>query len=205
MPACYFEKSMMHRALRGLTLLACAAALYAPAQQTTTPQPPAGLETDWDIAAVLNEISAHASHVMPVLDRADAKSWQAKGAPAAYAAQLQSAKDQAGSIAAGAKSLARDPEKLSAGLELYFRVQGLATMLGSLADALRKYQSPADASALIALSAENDANRDRLQRYLVNLAAEREKEYVVMDQEAQRCRGMAPAATAPKTVSKRKK
>lgn len=192
---------MMHRALRGLTFLACVAALYAPAQQTTVPQSPAGLETDWDIAAVLNEISAHASRLAPVLDRADAQSWLAKGASVTYAAQLRSAKDQAGSIAAGAKSLARDPEKLSAGLELYFRVQGLATTLGSLADALRKYQSPADASALVALSAENDANRDRLQRYLVNLATEREKEYVVMDQEAQRCRAMLPAPA----ISKRKK
>jgi hypothetical protein len=66
-------------------------------------------------------------------------------------------------------------------------------MLGSVEEALRKYQSPADAEALVALSAENDANRDRFQQYLVNLAAEREKEYTVMDQEAQRCRGILTA------------
>jgi hypothetical protein len=69
-------------------------------------------------------------------------------------------------------------------LELFFRLQGLESMLGSVEEALRKYQSSADAAALVALAAENDINRDRLQQYLVNLAAEREKEFAVMDQEA---------------------
>ena len=125
-----------------------------------------------------------------MLDNVDARSWVARGASDTYLAQLQSSKDQARALADGAKTLARHPEQLSASLEIYFRIQGLETMLGSLAEGIRKYQTPAAAQALIALAAQNGANRDRLQKYVVNLAAERERDLQVMDREAQRCRGI---------------
>jgi hypothetical protein len=175
--------------MRGLVLFACAAVLPAQAP-APAPQAPAGLEAAWDIAAVLQEISAHASKMMPMLDKIDAGQWMQKGAPEAYAAQLQSSKDQARSLAEGAKVVAKHPEQLSATIELYFRIQGLETLTGSLAEAMRKYQTPEAAQALLAYTAQNGANRDRLQRYIVNLAAEREHDLQVMDREAQRCRGM---------------
>ena len=75
-------------------------------------------------------------------------------------------------------------------------------MLNSLEAGLRKYQTVADAQALAALNAENGANRDRLQRYIVNLAAQREQDYQVMDREAQRCRGVLTQAP-PKPVKKK--
>ena len=39
-------------------------------------------------------------------------------------------------------------------------------------------------------AAENGANRERFQHYIVELAAEHEQEYAIMDHEAQHCRGM---------------
>jgi hypothetical protein len=75
-------------------------------------------------------------------------------------------------------------------------------MLASVEEAIRRYQSPANAQALTILQAENDGNRDRLQRYIVNLAAEREQDLVVMDREAQRCRGIL-TQVPPKTVRKK--
>jgi hypothetical protein len=190
----------MNRVLRGLTLLTCAAALSAQTQPSTTSEQPAGLESDWDMAAVLQEMSAYAAGLLPALDRADAKSWVAKGAPETYAAQLQFCKDQAQALADGAKALATNPETLSAALLVLFREQSLETMLGSVAEAMRKYQSADTAQELVALTAQGGANRDRLQQYVVNLAAEHEKEYQVMDKEAQRCRGivLTPPATAKK-------
>ena len=137
-----------------------------------------------------------------MLDNVDARSWVARGASDTYLAQLQSSKDQARALADGAKTLARHPEQLSASLEIYFRIQGLETMLGSLAEGIRKYQTPAAAQALIALAAQNGANRDRLQKYVVNLAAERERDLQVMDREAQRCRGIL-TEPPPKTGKKR--
>jgi hypothetical protein len=103
---------------------------------------------------------------------------------------LQSSKQQAQALADGAKALAGNPEALSAELQVLFREQGLETLLGSVAEAMRKYQSADAAQQLTALAAESGADRDRLQQYVVNLAAQREKEYQVMDQEAQRCRAL---------------
>jgi hypothetical protein len=177
----------------------CAAALYA--QAPSAAKQPAGLETDWEIAPVLQEISAHATRLLPVLDKVDARAWVARGASDTYVAQLQSSKEQAKAVAGEAKALAANPERLSASLEVLFRIQGLENMLGSLGEAIRKYQGAADAQRLASIVAQGGANRDRLQRYVVNLAAEREQDLQVMDREAQRCRGIltqAPAKTGRK-------
>ena len=172
--------------------------------QRRRPGDPAGLETEWDIGAVLGEMSAHAGRLAPMLDKIDVKSWIAKGASETYQAQWQSSKDQNKAIANGAKALSQNPERLSAGLELFFRLEGLETMLGSLEEGIRQYQTPALAQELAGLEAENGVNRGRLQRYIVDLAAQREQEYTVMDREAQRCRGMVFSAQPPKTSGKKK-
>jgi hypothetical protein len=196
----------MHLALGGVLLLACAAALQpqTPPAQPAAQGPPAGLQTEWDIAVVLGEIGAHAGRLPPVLDRIEVKSWIEKGAPDTYQAQLQSSQEQAKALADGAKSLAGSPERLSAAIELFFRIQGLETMLGSLEEGIRKYQNPALAQELAGLEAENGVNRDRLQRYIVELAAQREREYEVMDREAQRCRGMVFSSTPGRASGKTK-
>jgi len=193
-----------HRSFTGLLILACAAALHA--QSPAVPKPRAGLEADWDIAAVLQEISAHANRLSTLLDKFNAQEWVAKGASETYGEQLQSSKDQAKALAAGATALAANPERLSASLEVYFRIHSLESMLASVEEAIRRYQSPANAQALAMLQAENDSNRDRLQKYIVNLASEREQDLAVMDREAQRCRGIltqAPPKPVRKTVGKK--
>jgi len=193
----------MSTGLRRLTLIACAVALCA---QTPSPQAPqsqqTGLETDWAIAAALQEIGVHATRLLPALKQIDARSWVDQGASETYAEQLQAAQDQTQALADGVKTLAKDPEKLSLALELYFRMQSIDSMLGSVEEGMRKYQNPASAQALVSLQAEAGPNRDRLQRYLVDLAAVREQQLHVMDQEAQRCRG---TLTAPASKSGKKK
>jgi hypothetical protein len=191
-------------AVRVFALLCCAA-LYGqtPAGQNAAPADASGLETAWEIAPVLEEISAHAGRLLPALDRVDARAWVDKGASETYLEQLQSAKDQAKALADQAKALARSPEKLSAGLVVLFRIQSLESIIGSLIEGMRKYQSAAAAQELAALSAENGANRDRFQRYLVNLAADEEQRVAVMDKEAQRCRNMVTAPAPPRTEKKK--
>jgi hypothetical protein len=194
----------MNRAVRGLMVLVCAGAFSAQTQSPASPQQQqsAGLESDWEIAAVLQQISAHANRILPLLDRVDTREWASKGAPEAYAAQLQSSKDQARALVDGAKALAASPEALSDELQVLFREQGLEMLLTSVAEGVRKYQSPATAQELVAMAAESGADRDRLEHYVVNLAAEREKEYQVMDKEAQRCRALV---LAPPPPTKKKK
>ena len=185
----------------------CAAALYGQTQPgqggATPPAAPEGLETAWEIAPVLQEMSAHAGRLLGELDRVDARSWVNQGASETYVEQLQSAKEQAKALADGAKALSSNPERLSAGLVVFFRVQSLETIIGSLVEGLRHYQNTGEAQTLAALSAENGANRDRFQRYLVNLAADEEQRVEVMDKEAQRCRSLV-AAPAPTRTGKKK-
>jgi len=186
----------MHRASRVWVLWACAAALGAqpPAAQ---PARPVGLDTEWDIGVVLGEIGAHAGRLLPALDRVDAKAWVSKGASETYEAQLESSKQQARALEIGARALSQNPEKLAQSLELFFRIEGLESMLATLEDGLRKYQNRADAEALASLAAENGANRERFRQYLVSLAAERERQLEVMDREAQRCRGIMMSQPPP--------
>jgi len=169
--------------------------LFAQAPAASPPAP--GLPPDWDIRAILEEMSAHATRLAPVLAQIDARSWVAKGASETYAAQLQSSKDQARAMAGDAKALMKNPEKLTACLELYFRIAGLDDMLASLEQGIRRYQDPALAQTLASLAAENGANRDRLRTYIVSLAEEREQVCAVMDREAQRCRDVVASRPLP--------
>jgi hypothetical protein len=161
---------------------------------------PVGLETDWEIGGVLKEIAAHASRLTPALDRIDARSWVDQGASETYGEQLQSARDQARALNDGATDLVRNPERLAALLDVFFRIQAIDLMLGSVEEGIRKYGYKPDAQTLAGLQAESSVNRDRLQHYIVNLAAEREREFQAMDREAQRCRAVV---TAPKSGKKK--
>jgi hypothetical protein len=190
----------MHRAALAVGLLVRVAAATAGAQ---TSQPPAGLIADWDVGVILNEISSHAARLAPVLNAIDAQAWVAKGAPDAYAAQLQSAKDQTRAVQDAARDLAASPDRLADSLELFFRIQGIDSMIASLVEGMRKYQSAADAESLAAKAAENGANRDRLRQYLITLAADRERQLDVMDREAQRCRAELSAQPAPAAGKKK--
>jgi hypothetical protein len=187
-----------------MTIVVCAAcfaqALFAQAPPSST----AGLEPAWDIAPVLQEMGNHAARLLPILAQVDVKPWMEKGASETYADQLQSSRDQAKALADGARTLARNPEKLSASLELFFRIEGLENMLASLVDGLRKYQGQQAAQQLASVDAEGGANRERLRRYIVNLAAQREQQFEVMDREAQRCRAALAQPAPPKTSGRKK-
>jgi hypothetical protein len=188
----------MSAALRAFAILAGAAALCAQSHAAPPPDPPtAGMMNPWEIAPVLEEISAHGARLTNSLAHINVRRWIERGASETYVEQWQSATEQARALSVTAGALSHNPERLSAGLEVLFRIQAVETMVGSLEQAMRKYQTPADAAALAALSAENGANRSRLERYLVSLAADREQQLQVMDSEAQRCRAALVAPTQP--------
>ncbi len=189
----------MSRTQQVFFAFAFAAVLYAQDSAAPAPQAPAGLETPWSIAPVIQELGAHAGRLLTALDGIDTNAWVAKGASETYGDQLQSCKVQAKALADGAHALGRNPEQLAASIELFFRIQALESMLGSLEEGIRKYQKPADAQALASLVAEAGANRDRFQKYIVDLATDREHQLQITDREAQRCRALL---TAPATSSK---
>src|SRR5258705_414491 len=104
----------------------------------------------------------------------------------------------------GARGLAKNPERLSSALELFFRLEGLERMLGSIAEGARKYQGGQTAQSLAALYAEGGANRERFRGYMINLSVEREHQFEVMDKEAQRCRATLMAPAPPKITGRKK-
>ena len=148
-----------------------------------------GIEPDWDIRPVLKEIAAHTQRLIPVLDQIDAKGMVENGAPETYALQITECKVQAKAMATEALALANAPEKLSADLATFFRLQSLERTLLSVEQGLRKYWNPALADLLASQMAQNGPNRERFQHYIADLATEHEQEFAVMDHEAQRCRG----------------
>jgi hypothetical protein len=180
--------------------LACAASVGS--QTAPVSRPASNLENPWEIKPVLEAIAMHAARLETALNHLDAQAWVEKGASDTYTAQLESSKLQARAVGTEAYGLTVNPERLSITLQVLFRIQGLETMVASLEEAVRRYQSPADAQNLVRLMAEGGANRNRLQQYVVNLAAEREEDLMVMDQEAQRCRALV---TQPLPVPPRRK
>jgi len=181
----------------------CRALLLASALATCVSAQDKGVEPDWDIRPVLKEIAVRAQRLVPALEKIDTKGMVQNGAPDTYAAQIDASKAQARALSAEALALANTPEKFSADLQAFFRMQSLENMQ-SIEDGLRKYWNPALADLLSKEMAGNGANRERFQRYIVDLAAEREQEYAIMDHEAQRCRGFLAKQpdAAPKTEKK---
>lgn len=160
-------------------LLTCLGSLHA--QQ-------AGMQNEWDIHKTLMAIAVHAGRLVPFVDQIHPEQWVANGAPDAYIKQAKTCRDELNGVAASARALSQDPEKLTDALQVLFRIRTLEMMLGSLSEGLRKYQNPPMADMLNAAVAENSGNRDRLQQYILELATAREQECRVADQEAQRCR-----------------
>ncbi len=139
----------------------------------------------------------------PILDQIDAKEMVKNGVPDTYITQLEASKVQAKALATEALALSNAPEKLSADLVTFFRMQSLEKTLLSIEEGIRKYWNPAVADLLNSQMAENGANREHFQRYILDLAATHEQECAVMDHEAQRCRGIL--AKQPGAASKTEK
>jgi len=158
-----------------------------------------GIPPEWEVRKQMTALAEHVQRFEPVLDQIHAEDWVKKGAPQAYVGQLASTRAQIGYLVGSTKELAAHPERMTTALDTFFRMESVEAMLRSVVAGIRKYQNPAVAELLAGLIADTSADRDKLRQYLVDLAADREQQYKVMDQEAQRCRaalsrGAAPAA-----------
>jgi hypothetical protein len=177
--------------------LALIAPFFASAQQ-------AGVPMDWDVQKLVQAIAAQSGRFLPLVDQVHPKDWLAKGASGTYVQQWDDAHSQAQQVKLSSDNLVREPERLSAALDTYFRLQSLEVVLTSLIEGVRKYQNPALADLLRSVLSENNASRQQLRQYLVDLAANKEQEFKVMDEEAQRCRAFIskqPAAAPAKKTS----
>ena len=175
-----------------------AAALCAISTGSLTAQS-GGIPPEWEVQKQMATLAGHVQRFQSVLDQIHAEEWVKKGAPQAYVDQLARTRAEIGYLIGSTKDLSAHPEKLTAVLDTFFRMESVEAMLRSVVAGIRKYQNPAVAELLAGLIADTSADQDKLRQYLVDLAADREQQYKVMDQEAQRCRaalsrGAAPAA-----------
>jgi len=165
-----------------------------------TAQAPPSVTPAWDLAPLIAAFSAQAQRVKPILDQLTPQEWIRQGAPQTYASQYQSAQQEIQYLGAAAKAFESNPEKLTLALDAYFRWTAVEARLNTLAEGVRRYQNPAVGDLLVSVVAQNAENRDKLRDYITDLAAQKEQEFAVVDQEAQRCRGSlnrTPARPAP--------
>jgi hypothetical protein len=160
-------------------LLSCCR--FAAAQQAAIP-------ADQQTIALLQRISRHPAKLLPLLEQVHANEWIAKGAPETYVTQVSAVREQIRAIGDEMSALAQHPERMQDCMRALFRVQAFHGSLDSLMGGLRKYQNPALADLIQSVAVEDQEDLGRLQEYILELANQKEQEYLVVDHEAQRCR-----------------
>ena len=164
--------------------LASAALYWAPCLRAQSE----GLPPEWEVRKDLDSLVDQTRRLKPLLDAVKPAEWVQKGAPAAYEGQLKSVMAESDYLVRSAGELAKEPERLTIAIEAYFRMQSRNALLISLSEGIARYQNPALADLVRGAMAEGAAAGEKLRQYVVSLAALKEGQLRVADQEAQRCR-----------------
>jgi hypothetical protein len=165
----------------------------------------AGLSPDWDIRQDMTALAGQVRQLKTMLDKVKPEEWVAKGAPTAYVKQMATLQSGMQYLISSAEQVARDPQRLTTALDAYFRMESVDVLVNSLQEGLRKYQSPDLAGLINEVMVGNSNNREKLRMHIVDLAAVREQEFQVVDQEAQRCRSAILRTPANAPVSDKRK
>lgn len=151
---------------------------------------------------MLANLNSEIEKLQPLLDRLHPQEWIDNGAPPTYVTQYQDTQDRVKDAVRASKALAARTDSLSLAIDAYFRMEALENVARSLEQGVRKYGEPRMADQLAALISQDFSNRQRLREYLTDLSVEREQEFKIADEEAQRCRGIIsrePVATPSRT------
>lgn len=187
-------------------LVMCLATLRAqqPAPVQTPHIPaPQGLQAPWDIRQMLTEVNAQNQKLKPLLDQMHPQQWLDNGAPPTYASQYIDTRARLEDVVRSVTTLEKNTDSLSAALDSYFRMEALEVISRSLLECIRKYGEPATAQQLSSLIVQNYTTRQKFRDYLRDLSVQREQEYKIADEEAQRCRGIISKEPPPSTGTRR--
>jgi ABC-type transport system involved in cytochrome bd biosynthesis fused ATPase/permease subunit len=149
---------------------------------------PTGFTGDPQIIGVFGRISRQTARLTPMLEQVHTREWVAKGASETYNAQLESAQRQVQAIETDMAQLVQHPDHMQDCMRGLFRVQALHGSLESLMGGLRRYQNSPLADLIESVAAEDQSDLEKLQAYILDLANQKEQEFLVVDHEAQRCR-----------------
>lgn len=154
-----------------------------------------GLPPEWEVRKNLNALVEQVRKLKPILQGVKPEEW--KGAPETYTKQWKSIMSELDYLIRSSGELSRQPDSLSLSLETLFRMQSMESMVGSLEEGIRTYQNPALADLLRGAVTNNAIHRETLREYIVQLAAAKEHELKIMDEEAQRCRAQLSRRPPP--------
>jgi len=149
-----------------------------------------GIMPEWEVSKAVETYASQWKGVQESLAQAKPQEWVQKGASEAYVRQWQSCQEQAGYVIGSLDKVAKQPDKLTAVLDAYFRIESLEAAASSVIDGVRRYQNPAIADLMSERLNKATAGRDKFRQFVVDLAASKEKEFQMVDSEAQRCRGV---------------
>jgi hypothetical protein len=148
----------------------------------------AGVLSQWEIRRLLQNLEEQARHLTPIVEQIQPAGWASRGAPQAYIDQWVHTKADLQYLLDDSAALQRKPERLTLALDTYFRMVALENVLGSVLEGVRKYQGDDLARRVQDVINENGGNRDTLRQYVQDLSLQKEQEFAVADEEAQRCR-----------------
>jgi hypothetical protein len=160
-----------------------------------------GVRPDWEIRELAAKLEKNAGTIEGLLGQLKPEEWVSQGAPGAYIDQVKQTRQFNSFLILQAQALGREPAKLSVALDTFLRLDHLQSMLESVTGGVRSYQNASLAELLATTVGQNLAAREQLKEYARELAVEREKEWEIANQEAQRCRAALskkPPAPAPK-------
>ena len=186
----------------GVRVRVCLAAVAAIGWAACLRAQSEGLPPEWEVRKDLDSLVEQTRRLKPLLDAVKPGEWVQKGAPAAYESQWKSVQAESDYLVRSAGELSKAPERLTIALETYLRLQSRNALLVSLSEGIAKYQNPALAELLRGAMTDGAAAGEKLRHYVVQLAALKEGQLTVADQEAQRCRTMLLQQPARKDQGK---
>ncbi len=137
---------------------------------------------------MVEKIGVEVQRLRPLLERLQPEKWIAAGAPVAYEQQYKSCLTTIDYVQNVAARLAAQPGRLTLAVETLIRLETLIQLSSSVSQAVRRYQNPAISDLLDSEIGAAGGSREWLRQHVADLAALREKELEVSEQEAQRCR-----------------
>jgi hypothetical protein len=147
-----------------------------------------GVPAEWNVRPQLDDLRAKFEAIPPQLAKVDLNRWKQEGVAVAYLSQYEGMVSQLKSLSLAIGELRQTPEKLAVALEIYLRFDALDAMQRSLMEAVRKYEPEATAAAIEESFVASAPGRNQFRTYVLDLASLRDKEYEVLQTEAQRCR-----------------
>jgi len=148
-----------------------------------------GVTPEWDVRKQVELLETGINRLLPVLTAADPAKWSNQESAAAYLKQWQSCVSEARYLLLSTQEFHRTPEKLTAALDVLFRLDFLQAQSRSLVDGLRRHGNAAETAYQIESTLSQTAeSRETLRRHIQDVAELREKEIEVARKEAQRCR-----------------